>query len=907
MASNARLCYDSGTTLNIDFNSLPLTIGDICSVSTMNVEKPQPNLCLEITRNVGASSEWLAQNEYNNCYDCLAVNQGVIGLVDCFSERRFDITINGLGFLPEFLSTIYLTVNLPNTNPSEAFTSCFTVGRPKQITVDEYNKLIDAKRIFIPQSSATTQSDCETCLKNNNFPSRITRCTDDAIDYVVVPNGIQGHLISYTDGISQYCGVVGPLESGPTGFTYVSDYGDSKKVKCDVCLDVANDKFIIQSCTKSEIKEVVWASALFQNGDVSNLSTDSGCFEVIGITESATTINEFLNFDPQPGCEPCIECNGINYEYEFCGVLKDFNGGAAINVDENISDLEYSPDTNKIYVSTLSSGQMFILDPTTNSIVGSIGGGLAGINDTEYYDTNILYSLGQNGPGYIHRVNTFSNNYSSFVTNSYNYYAACDSVNDRVFYTCYNSVSGNYEMRKFNTLTNTTTSTHNFGTGSGYYRLSYNPDVNKVYTCSGYYEIAVLNADDLSSVTTITCSGYNYDVEYSPCTKKMYVTSPGNKEIYVIDPNTDTIINTISTPHRPYVLKYNETDKRMYVSTNADIFMVLDTTTNVILLSNSVSAGLQPTRDFTFYPPLNSTYLPFYYPPRPIKPNYISSYIPDYNTGSSYMKSYQYLPVNTTFYNPRLSSCCTILGTASSYYETLYSVEIYDDCNSCATCNGEIWEATGCGLSTYTTFNVRTDGGLSTGDIVKLKWGSNDWICVELQAPHTTSGYYETFYNSKSDASGNTVTYSNCASCESTTYIGLTIVNCDTGVERYVRITNQQYLELNSLEGYTNYVINDFTGCYTISNFCPIPLSATTEYVPVEFFPFCELCSPSPYRTPRSANTENFVCVTCCTCDGTSGSTFSVTPPHPVWIDEYGTPVTQMNMITLGGINGLNG
>ena len=70
--------------------------------------------------------------------------------------------------------------------------------------------------------------------------------------------------------------------------------------------------------------------------------------------------------------------------------------------------------------------------------------------------------------------------------------------------------------------------------------------------------------------------------------------------------------------------------------------------------------------------------------------------------------------------------------------------------------------------------------------------------------------------------------------------------------------------------------------------------------------PQCAADNINP-RPARSANTENFVCVTCCPCDGSSGSTFSITPPHPVWTDEYGTPVTQMNMIVIGGINGLNG
>lgn len=55
---------------------------------------------------------------------------------------------------------------------------------------------------------------------------------------------------------------------------------------------------------------------------------------------------------------------------------------------------------------------------------------------------------------------------------------------------------------------------------------------------------------------------------------------------------------------------------------------------------------------------------------------------------------------------------------------------------------------------------------------------------------------------------------------------------------------------------------------------------------------------------PRSANTETFLCQEICVSGGTT--TISITPPHPVWTDGYGTQVTQLNMITLGGPDGLN-
>jgi uncharacterized delta-60 repeat protein len=41
-------------------------------------------------------------------------------------------------------------------------------------------------------------------------------------------------------------------------------------------------------------------------------------------------------------------------------------------------------------------------------------------------------------------------------------------------------------------------------------------------------------------------------------------------------------------------------------------------------------------------------------------------------------------------------------------------------------------------------------------------------------------------------------------------------------------------------------------------------------------------------------------------CEVCSGDTFTVNPPHPVWTNNYGTAVTQLDAIVLGGPNGLN-
>jgi hypothetical protein len=55
---------------------------------------------------------------------------------------------------------------------------------------------------------------------------------------------------------------------------------------------------------------------------------------------------------------------------------------------------------------------------------------------------------------------------------------------------------------------------------------------------------------------------------------------------------------------------------------------------------------------------------------------------------------------------------------------------------------------------------------------------------------------------------------------------------------------------------------------------------------------------------PKSANTQTVICQQICDLSGGT-TTVEVIPPHPVWTDNYGTPVTQLNMVVIGS-GGLN-
>ena len=57
-----------------------------------------------------------------------------------------------------------------------------------------------------------------------------------------------------------------------------------------------------------------------------------------------------------------------------------------------------------------------------------------------------------------------------------------------------------------------------------------------------------------------------------------------------------------------------------------------------------------------------------------------------------------------------------------------------------------------------------------------------------------------------------------------------------------------------------------------------------------------------------SANTESKICQQVCINNGIDGFTVTqITPPHPVWTNNNGDAVAQLNMVVIGGPNGLNG
>jgi hypothetical protein len=149
-------------------------------------------------------------------------------------------------------------------------------------------------------------------------------------------------------------------------------------------------------------------------------------------------------------------------------------------------------------------------------------------------------------------------------------------------------------------------------------------------------------------------------------------------------------------------------------------------------------------------------------------------------------------------------------------------------------------------------------------------------------------------------------TETSCCDCltANTSYLSFTFERCDNTDSIYVSITTfcDTYGGL-PISGSVWNLLN----LETSENICATFISPSVDSGVTVWEPYGEPfdgCGDCNISIPTSAGTETLICVEIC---GPSGTTVTqVVPPHPVWTNGYGTQVTQLNMVVLGGPNGLN-
>ena len=266
--------------------------------------------------------------------------------------------------------------------------------------------------------------------------------------------------------------------------------------------------------------------------------------------------------------------------------------------------------------------------------------------------------------------------------------------------------------------------------------------------------------------------------------------------------------------------------------------------------------------------------------------------------------SYQYVenPISTTLYVPWLDDCVEITSYSNPTGgpPLIYSFNSLIDCETCDFSDNFVWLGESCSDSSQAI--ITTTNGFTLGDIVKVNRGSVEFDCYTLVSPYDASmGIYDTYNSLTNNA------YQTCGECTLNSRINISIAECDGSNQQYVSISLDDWFTFTNF-GYTTFNTNQYntSKCYNVINTCPI----NGDYPEINILSFyfnCDECVFDNTRQPRSANTETVICYTCLS-DVNNGNAFYYTNivPHPVYTDGYGTPVTQLDMVTLGGVNGLN-
>jgi hypothetical protein len=254
---------------------------------------------------------------YNDCRECYGANYDYVAVTDCIDSNTYYFEFSGFTGTPLIGEVYFIEV----IDKGETIYNCYSMVSYGN---NDPEKPLDYLNII----NTTLSTTCDGCLNSSFLIYEVTNCLGGGTANVGLSStNYSDHLISYVDSLGdQYCGTVGesPIVSTQTG-TFISDYGVFAD-NCDECNSQVAEQRILTNCITLD-QEIVWNSLFFNGGESSNLSTIDGCF-LLGdvVTGETVTINEFLNFDPQPSCQECIQCSGIHYNYTSCNGTGPISG-----------------------------------------------------------------------------------------------------------------------------------------------------------------------------------------------------------------------------------------------------------------------------------------------------------------------------------------------------------------------------------------------------------------------------------------------------------------------------------------------------------------------------------------------------------------------------------------------------
>jgi hypothetical protein len=263
-----------------------------------------------------------ANTGYDSCLSCMqGYSYGAYLIVDCITGEAYYIPMLIFDFVPIINNVYYLDIAFTSGSKQTIYKGCFSfqLANSKHYQVGELF-IIDLEvttyEVSTSYGDVREEDGCTSCLTEHTPIWRVDGC-DRLTYYVPIIDTFGGDMITFIPfgEFDQFCGVVDGVSDAPANATYISSLGE---VGCEECQANSQVKRIITNCLDDEDTQVIWGSVLFGQGDVTNLNFNNSCWQVGPETEDEVTINEFLDYEPSPTCQDCIQCNGVIYTLETC-------------------------------------------------------------------------------------------------------------------------------------------------------------------------------------------------------------------------------------------------------------------------------------------------------------------------------------------------------------------------------------------------------------------------------------------------------------------------------------------------------------------------------------------------------------------------------------------------------------
>ena len=263
-----------------------------------------------------------ANTGYDSCLSCMqGYSYGAYLIVSCLDGNGYWVPMSIFDFVPIFKNVYYLNISFESGIKAYIFKGCFYFA---SIQSDYYrigdrfitNLQVLSYEVSTSYGDYVSGNGCTNCLTEHTPIWQVLGC-DRLFYYVPIIYGETNEIITFIPygEFDLFCGTVIGLSDVPFATATLISQGGFKG--CEECQANSQVKRKIINCLDGS-EEVVWGSVLFGQGDVTNLNFNNSCWQVGPETEDPVTINEFLDYEPSPTCQDCIQCNGVIYTLETC-------------------------------------------------------------------------------------------------------------------------------------------------------------------------------------------------------------------------------------------------------------------------------------------------------------------------------------------------------------------------------------------------------------------------------------------------------------------------------------------------------------------------------------------------------------------------------------------------------------